>query len=130
MTDAYEIEYTFPSGEQIEGTSAGELEELLNAGERANTNPSKVGTWRVRPRKGHVTKCRLVFADWRDRKTGASIYNTEAGFELSVGFLHAGTSFPVEVTFLDTPYIAEEIAAAMKERGAFPVFDLIVEDET
>lgn len=54
-------------------------------------------------------KIELIVTDWH--RNGKSIYNTEEGFNLSVGDLHSGTSFPVEVAGLPT-CVENEISRA------------------
>lgn len=63
--------------------------------------------------------CRLIFDDWR--KDGKSIYNTELGIQLSMGDLHHGTIFDVDLNF-DDPDIETEIKAAKREHNVEPVF--------
>lgn len=55
-------------------------------------------------------KIRLVFDDWRKR--GISVYNTEPGFELSIGNFHCGTIFNAEIEIPgDEAELARAIAA-------------------
>jgi len=67
--------------------------------------------------------CKLVLVDWQNEK-GESIYSTELGAELSVGMLHAGTTFDVEISFHE-PDAEAEIVAAMRDHNACPVFKLL-----
>jgi hypothetical protein len=62
-------------------------------------------------------KIKLVFDDWREM--GKSIYQTEAGVQLSMGLFHSGTSWPGTIE-LDTED-ADELAAALAA-GFQPVF--------
>jgi hypothetical protein len=51
----------------------------------------------------------LVATDWQ--RAGKSIHNTEEAFNLSIGDLHPGASFPVDVVGLP-PCIENEIRRA------------------
>ena len=67
-------------------------------------------------------KVKLVFHDWLDPMTGKSIYQTEAGVELSTGNLHSGTTFDAHVQFSvdDMAFIDEGLKI-----GAVPVFYVV-----
>ena len=51
-------------------------------------------------------KIKLIFEDWRSRRTGFTIYQTEMGVELGMGPFHSGTTFDAEI-ILDAAEAAE-----------------------
>lgn len=72
-------------------------------------------------KKGEAMKAKLIFEDWvRD---GKSIYFTKEGVELTMGDLHAGSTFRVNISFEDKE-VVEEILNAKKKYNANPVFRL------
>ena len=70
-------------------------------------------------------RCKLVLDDWRQLGNSESIYGTPLGWKLSLGDLHSGTTFDVEVRVSED--VEEEIIKAMQDHGAYPVFRLLVE---
>ena len=74
--------------------------------------------------RNHAMKVELVFDDWRQVGEVESIYSTEIGLVLSAGDFHSGTVFCGELK-LD-PAAEQEIEAAFKDYGAYPVFRLMV----
>lgn len=67
-------------------------------------------------------KIDLVFYDWVEKGTGASVFGTKRGMKLSLGDFHTGTVFHAEIELED--YQGEFEAAA--EKGVVPLFYVLV----
>jgi len=67
-------------------------------------------------------KVRLIFEDWRRIGQAESIYNTGLGVELSMGDLHAGSTWEAEIL---CPAITLELLEAFNAHQAYAVFRII-----
>lgn len=72
-------------------------------------------------------KIKLIFADWRGKGGGKSVYSTEKGIELSAGCFHSGTTFDGEI---DLDKFDELDLRASMQDGYEPVFWVMADDKS
>lgn len=97
------------------------LRDALEAAEAARAKAmgeTKEGMADICLRHPVLHEIRLVFADWKD-VAGDSVYQTEAGVQLSMGSFHSGSVFPAEIRL--SPDDAVDLRKALA-RGYKPVF--------